>query len=51
MFGEGGCHYPEWVTDVPDIFEASKQWVCEGERSVDGKYHSLSGHTIRQSSN
>jgi len=32
------------------FFLASKQWVREGERSVDGKYHSLSGHTIRQSS-
>ena len=31
-------------------FEASKQWVHEGERSVDGKFHFLGGHTVPQSS-
>ena len=31
-------------------FEASKQWVREGERPVDGKFLFLGRHTIRQSS-
>jgi hypothetical protein len=31
-------------------FEASKQWVRERGRSVDGKFHFLGGHTVWQSS-
>ena len=45
----GGCQSRNgWLTD--QTFEASKRWVCEGNRSADGKFHFLDGHTARQSS-
>ena len=37
-----------WLTD--QTFKDRKQWVRERDRSVDGKFHFLDGHTVQQSS-
>jgi len=46
--GGGRQSRNRWLTG--QTFEASKRWVYEGNRSADGKFHFLDGHTIRQSS-
>ena len=48
MSGDGCQSWNGWLTD--QTFEVSKRWVYEENRSADGKFHFLDGHTIWQSS-